>query len=166
MSLCWLLTKLFPILAEEWLLSVWVFFRVVDHEIWPKCPCGVANLPKPIGGNIMAHASTTRLFLRKGRAEQRVCKIYGTYCFLSKINVRLLRNVYCRFALSTGIGSRFHAYGRRHCKCKRLANMHQSFPEFHPSPLAFPSVPLQSPFCKTRRKLYQRIINRLQRTFY
>ena len=33
---------------------------------------------KPIGGNIMAHASTTRLYLRKGRAEQRVCKIYDS----------------------------------------------------------------------------------------
>lgn len=33
---------------------------------------------KPIGGNIMAHASTTRLFLRKGRAETRICKIYDS----------------------------------------------------------------------------------------
>lgn len=35
---------------------------------------------KPIGGNIMAHASTTRLFLRKGRGENRVCKIYDSPC--------------------------------------------------------------------------------------
>ncbi|KAI8818398.1 putative DNA repair protein RAD51 [Fimicolochytrium jonesii] len=33
---------------------------------------------KPIGGNIMAHASTTRLYLRKGRAENRICKIYDS----------------------------------------------------------------------------------------
>ena len=33
---------------------------------------------KPVGGNIMAHASTTRLFLRKGKGEQRVCKIYDS----------------------------------------------------------------------------------------
>eukprot|EP01111_Echinosteliopsis_oligospora_P004501 TRINITY_DN1734_c0_g1_i1.p1 TRINITY_DN1734_c0_g1~~TRINITY_DN1734_c0_g1_i1.p1 ORF type:complete len:365 (+),score=113.24 TRINITY_DN1734_c0_g1_i1:32-1096(+) len=33
---------------------------------------------KPIGGNIMAHASTTRLFLRKGRGEARICKIYDS----------------------------------------------------------------------------------------
>lgn len=33
---------------------------------------------KPIGGNIMAHASTTRLYLRKGRGDQRVCKIYDS----------------------------------------------------------------------------------------
>jgi len=35
---------------------------------------------KPIGGNIMAHASTTRLYLRKGRGESRVCKIYDSPC--------------------------------------------------------------------------------------
>jgi len=33
---------------------------------------------KPIGGNIVAHASTTRLSLRKGRGEVRVCKIYDS----------------------------------------------------------------------------------------
>jgi len=33
---------------------------------------------KPMGGNILAHASTTRLFLKKGKGEQRVCKIYDS----------------------------------------------------------------------------------------
>ena len=35
---------------------------------------------KPVGGHILAHASTTRLFLRKGKGEQRVCKIYDSPC--------------------------------------------------------------------------------------
>lgn len=35
---------------------------------------------KPIGGHIMAHASTTRLYLRKGRGETRICKIYDSPC--------------------------------------------------------------------------------------
>ncbi len=39
-----------------------------------------ANPPKPIGGHIMAHFSTTRLALRKGRAEQRIMKIYDSPC--------------------------------------------------------------------------------------
>ena len=30
---------------------------------------------KPIGGNIIAHASTTRLKLRKGRGNQRIMKV-------------------------------------------------------------------------------------------
>ena len=33
---------------------------------------------KPIGGHIMAHASQTRLYLRKGRAESRIMKIYDS----------------------------------------------------------------------------------------
>ena len=37
-----------------------------------------ADPKKPVGGNIMAHASTTRLYLKKGRGEQRVCKIYDS----------------------------------------------------------------------------------------
>merc|ERR1719351_415434 len=39
-----------------------------------------ADPKKPIGGNIMAHASTTRLYFRKGRGEQRICKIYDSPC--------------------------------------------------------------------------------------
>ena len=29
----------------------------------------------PIGGNIMAHASTTRISMRKGKGNNRICKI-------------------------------------------------------------------------------------------
>lgn len=39
-----------------------------------------ADPKKPIGGNIMAHASTTRLYLRKGRGDTRMCKIYDSPC--------------------------------------------------------------------------------------
>jgi DNA repair protein RAD51 len=34
-----------------------------------------AQGPKPIGGNIIAHASTTRIALRKGRGEARIAKL-------------------------------------------------------------------------------------------
>jgi DNA repair protein RAD51 len=33
---------------------------------------------KPIGGNIMAHATTTRLWVKKGRGENRVVKIIAS----------------------------------------------------------------------------------------
>merc|ERR1712169_134611 len=39
-----------------------------------------ADLKKPIGGNIMAHASTTRLYLRKGKGDARICKVYDSPC--------------------------------------------------------------------------------------
>ncbi|EEC08841.1 meiotic recombination protein DMC1/LIM15 homolog [Ixodes scapularis] len=37
-----------------------------------------ADPKKPIGGHILAHASTTRIALRKGRAEVRIAKIYDS----------------------------------------------------------------------------------------
>ena len=37
-----------------------------------------ADNKKPIGGHIIAHASTTRLYLKKGKGENRVCKIYDS----------------------------------------------------------------------------------------
>jgi len=38
----------------------------------------VADAKKPVGGHVLAHASCHRLFLRKGRGEQRICKIYDS----------------------------------------------------------------------------------------
>lgn len=35
---------------------------------------------KPIGGNIIAHASTTRLYLKKGRGTSRIAKVYDSPC--------------------------------------------------------------------------------------
>ena len=37
-----------------------------------------ADPKKPIGGHILAHASTVRISLRKGRGETRVAKIYDS----------------------------------------------------------------------------------------
>lgn len=37
-----------------------------------------ADPKKPVGGHILAHSSTTRLSLRKGRGETRVAKIYDS----------------------------------------------------------------------------------------
>jgi DNA repair protein RAD51 len=39
-----------------------------------------AETKKPVGGHVIAHASTTRLYLRKGRGENRVCKVYDSPC--------------------------------------------------------------------------------------
>lgn len=59
-------------LAEEFGVAVVVSNQVTaspDSSMFCRDP------QKPIGGNIMAHASTTRLKFRKGRGEQRVVKI-------------------------------------------------------------------------------------------
>lgn len=51
-----------------------------------------ADPKKPIGGNIMAHATTTRLSFRKGRGDSRVVKIYDSPS---------LPESECSFAIST-----------------------------------------------------------------
>lgn len=38
----------------------------------------VPDPKKPIGGHVLAHASTTRLSLRKGRNETRIAKVYDS----------------------------------------------------------------------------------------
>jgi len=63
-------------LADEYGVAVVITNQVVAQV--DGAAMFAADPKKPIGGNIMAHASTTRLYLRKGRAEQRVCKIYDS----------------------------------------------------------------------------------------
>ena len=60
-------------LADEFGVAVIVSNQVVANP--EGGPFAGANALKPIGGNIMAHASTTRLALRKGRGENRIMKI-------------------------------------------------------------------------------------------
>ena len=38
-----------------------------------------ADPKKPIGGHVLAHASTTRISLRKGRGEVRIAKMYDRF---------------------------------------------------------------------------------------
>jgi len=65
-------------LADEFGVAV-----VITNQVVAQVDGGAmfaADPKKPIGGHIMAHASTTRLSLRKGRNEQRICKIYDSPC--------------------------------------------------------------------------------------
>ena len=65
-------------LADEFGVAVVISNQVVAQV--DGAASFVADPKKPIGGNIIAHASTTRLYLRKGRGETRVCKIYDSPC--------------------------------------------------------------------------------------
>lgn len=65
-------------LADEFGVAV-----VITNQVVAQVDGGAmfqADAKKPIGGNIIAHASTTRLSLRKGRGETRICKIYDSPC--------------------------------------------------------------------------------------
>ncbi|KAF5305109.1 hypothetical protein FQA39_LY09371 [Lamprigera yunnana] len=65
-------------LADEFGISVVITNQVVAQV--DGASMFNADPKKPIGGNVMAHSSTTRLYLRKGRGETRVCKIYDSPC--------------------------------------------------------------------------------------
>ena len=57
-----------------------------------------ADPKKPIGGNILAHASTTRISLRKGRGEVRIAKIYDRlvqYSLFPPPLANLRTSIYC-----------------------------------------------------------------------
>lgn len=66
-------------LADEFGVAVVISNQVVAQVDGASAMFN-ADPKKPIGGNIMAHASTTRLYLRKGRGENRICKIYDSPC--------------------------------------------------------------------------------------
>lgn len=66
-------------LADEFGVAVVISNQVVAQVDGASAMFN-ADPKKPIGGNIMAHSSTTRLYLRKGRGETRICKIYDSPC--------------------------------------------------------------------------------------
>ena len=62
-------------LAEEFGVAVVITNQVVAN---PDGMSFAKDSTKPIGGNIIAHASTTRLRLRKGRGENRICTVFDS----------------------------------------------------------------------------------------
>lgn len=54
---------------------------------------------KPVGGHILAHASTTRLLLRKGRGEERVAKIVDSPGELVNIGSPFRSSIRCKAPL-------------------------------------------------------------------
>eukprot|EP00933_Yihiella_yeosuensis_P019996 TRINITY_DN16124_c0_g1_i2.p1 TRINITY_DN16124_c0_g1~~TRINITY_DN16124_c0_g1_i2.p1 ORF type:complete len:235 (-),score=53.80 TRINITY_DN16124_c0_g1_i2:276-875(-) len=63
-------------MSEEFNVAV-----VLTNQVMADPSGGCAFMPshpKPVGGHILAHFSTTRIMLRKGRAEQRIAKVYDS----------------------------------------------------------------------------------------
>ena len=62
--------------AEEYNVAVFITNQMMSDP--GATMTFVADPKKPVGGHVLAHASTTRIYLRKGRNEQRVAKIYDS----------------------------------------------------------------------------------------
>lgn len=71
-------------LADEFGVAVVVTNQVVAANLDGGSGVFAGPAVKPIGGNIMAHATTTRLWLKKGRGETRTCKIVASPCLAEK----------------------------------------------------------------------------------
>jgi len=61
-------------MAEEFNLTALIINQVQSDPGASALFAG-ADGRKPIGGHVLAHASTTRILLRKGRGEERVAKV-------------------------------------------------------------------------------------------
>ena len=58
------------------------------HYILEKYLAAIFNVSpsdpkKPVGGHVLAHASTTRLELKKGRGDLRICKVIDRYVHMT-----------------------------------------------------------------------------------
>jgi meiotic recombination protein DMC1 len=65
-------------ISEEFNIAV-----VITNQVMADPSGGmtfVQDPKKPIGGHVLAHASTVRLSLRKGKGEQRVVKVVDHPC--------------------------------------------------------------------------------------
>lgn len=63
-------------LADEFGIAVLITNQVVANV--DSSAMFSSDNKKPIGGHILAHASTTRLYLKKGKGENRVCRVYDS----------------------------------------------------------------------------------------
>ncbi|KAJ6324108.1 hypothetical protein OIU76_011417 [Salix suchowensis] len=60
-------------IAEEFNVAVYMTNQVIAD---PRGGVFISDPKKPAGGHVLAHAATIRLMFRKGKGEQRVCKVF------------------------------------------------------------------------------------------
>lgn len=71
-KLAQMLSRLIKI-AEEFNVAVYMTNQVIAD---PGGGMFISDPKKPAGGHVLAHAATIRLMFRKGKGEQRVCKVF------------------------------------------------------------------------------------------
>ncbi|XP_021608701.1 meiotic recombination protein DMC1 homolog isoform X2 [Manihot esculenta] len=71
-KLAQMLSRLIKI-AEEFNVAVYMTNQVIAD---PGGGVFISDPKKPAGGHVLAHAATIRLMFRKGKGEQRICKVF------------------------------------------------------------------------------------------
>lgn len=64
-------------ISEEYNVAVYITNQITS-EFNNDVMLTLDGVPKPVGGNVLAHASTTRLALRKGRGNRRLAKVFDS----------------------------------------------------------------------------------------
>ena len=62
-------------LSEQFNIAIYLTNQVTADPSWQMA---YGDMKKPVGGNIIGHASTTRLQLKKGKGEVRIWRIYDS----------------------------------------------------------------------------------------
>eukprot|EP00826_Nyctotherus_ovalis_P061325 TRINITY_DN8714_c0_g1_i12.p1 TRINITY_DN8714_c0_g1~~TRINITY_DN8714_c0_g1_i12.p1 ORF type:complete len:161 (-),score=52.60 TRINITY_DN8714_c0_g1_i12:147-590(-) len=62
-------------LSEQFNVAIYMTNQVTAD---PGAAMAYGDTKKPVGGNIIAHASTTRLYMKKGKGDQRICRMYDS----------------------------------------------------------------------------------------
>lgn len=62
-------------ISEEYNIAIFLTNQVSSD---PGGMTFVADPKKPVGGHVLAHASSTRVYLRKGRGDERVAKLFDS----------------------------------------------------------------------------------------
>lgn len=62
-------------LADQFNIAVLITNQVMAN---PGATMSFGDTKLPVGGHVLAHASTTRLYLRKGKDNERICKVYDS----------------------------------------------------------------------------------------
>ena len=89
-----------------------------------------ADPKKPIGGHVLAHASTTRISLRKGRGEVRIAKMYDRFvlccdgeCTIGVVEVACVR-AYTHIRACTHTCTYTHAHAHTHAHTRIHMHTH------------------------------------------
>ncbi|KAM3074244.1 Meiotic recombination protein dmc1, variant 2 [Clarireedia jacksonii] len=114
-------------MAEEFNLVVLMTNQVMSDPGASALFAGVDGR-KPAGGHVLAHASTTRLLLRKGRGEERVAKVIDSpgvfilyyFATITDIYKQIVRKAKQHMSLPPVVSTmpKKHNVLRRHCTFK------------------------------------------------
>ncbi|KAG5406086.1 hypothetical protein IGI04_012205 [Brassica rapa subsp. trilocularis] len=112
-------------IAEEFNVAVYMTNQVIPDPVFGMF---ISYPNKPAGGHLLAHAVTIRLSFRKGKGEQRVCKVFDApnlpeaeaISFFNKSITTCYSSIMHNFVFLNKKKAHLPDYFQRRCRCQRL----------------------------------------------